>query len=359
MSDKAKTNQDILEWVKMIAPGTSLREGLDNIIRAKTGALIVIGDSPEIMALIDGGFYINCEYAPNYLYELAKMDGGIILSCDAGRILYANTQLIPDPSIFSDETGIRHRTAERVARQTGCTVISISQRRNVITLYRGNSKYVVRDSASLISKANQATQTLEKYKAVLDRAKAGLTALEYENMTTLADVIAVIQKSEMVMRIAAEVEEYLIELGTEGRLIELQLEELVTDVAKDKVHIIMDYCLENRGISYRGIEKNIRELSPEEIMNAARIGGMLGYGGDMEPLQTPVYPRGYRLLNKIPRLPAPIIENLVKEFKGFGDIIKASPYRLDEVEGIGEARARAVYEGLRRIKEQVVNDRIS
>jgi diadenylate cyclase len=350
---------DILEWVKMIAPGTPLREGLDNIIRAKTGALIVIGDSPQIMDIIDGGFYIDCEYAPPYLYELAKMDGGIILSCNAKRILYANTQLIPDPSIFSTETGIRHRTAERVARQTGDTVISISQRRNVITLYRGFSKYVVRDSAALISKANQATQTLEKYKIVLDRAKINLTALEYEDMVTLSDVVTVIQKTEMVMRIAAEVEEYLIELGSEGRLIGLQLEELVADVKKDGIHIIMDYCPEGQGISCQDIDKTLRKLPPSEIMNAARIGGILGYREDMELLQTPVYPKGYRLLNKIPRLPGPVIENLVRKFKRFGSIVTASADQLDEVEGIGEVRVHAINEGLKRIREQAVNDRVT
>lgn len=358
MSYTMQNDGDILEWVKMIAPGTMLREGLDNIIRAKTGALIVVGDSPQIMGLIDGGFYINCRYAPNYLYELAKMDGGIILSCDAKRILYANTQLIPDPSIFSTETGIRHRTAERVARQTGETVISISQRRDVITLYRGHSKYVVRDLASLISKANQATQTLEKYKAVLDRAKIGLTTLEYENMVTIADVVAVIQKTEMVIRIAREVEEYLTELGNEGRLIGLQLEEVMSGVKKDGLYIIMDYYSEDRGMDPGVIQRDLQRLSPEELMNPSRIVSLLGYKSE-DPFQITLQPKGYRLLYKIPRLPAQVVENLIKKFGRFDNILAASVDQLGEVEGIGEARIHIIREGLKKIMEQAANDRMA
>ena len=105
--------------LKSIAPGTPLREGLEHILRAKTGALIVVSDSPTIMALVDGGFAIECDYSPAHLYELAKMDGALVLSQDGKKIRYANAQLIPDSSIPSAETGTRHRTAERVANQSG------------------------------------------------------------------------------------------------------------------------------------------------------------------------------------------------------------------------------------------------
>jgi len=241
MADQGQRDQTSAV-LKLVAPGTPLREGLDNIFRAKTGALIVIGYSKEMMEIVDGGFSINCEFTPAHLYELAKMDGAIILSQDMKRILFANTQLVPDSSIPTAETGTRHRTAERVARQTGHLVIAISQRRNVITLYQGNFRYILRDISVILSKANQAIQTLEKYKAVLDQALTNLSALEFEEMVTLQDVAMVIHRIEMVLRIKAEIDQYINELGTEGRLISMQLEELVANVEKEAYLLLKDYC---------------------------------------------------------------------------------------------------------------------
>lgn len=175
----------------MIAPGTPLREGLDNVLGAKTGALIVIGYDEGVREIVDGGFHIDCPFTPAYLYELAKMDGAIILSNDGKRILYANAQLVPDSAIPSTETGIRHRTAQRTARQTGKLVVSISQRRNIITLYKGNFRYALKDMGVILTKANQAIQTLEKYKSVLDQTTTNLTALEFEELVTLSEVALV------------------------------------------------------------------------------------------------------------------------------------------------------------------------
>src|SRR6185312_15244063 len=182
------------QLLQLVAPGTSFRLGLENVLRAKTGALLVVGYSPEVMEVVDGGFSIDCEFSPNYLYELAKMDGAIILSEDIKRILYANTQLIPDSSIPSSETGIRHRTAERVAKQTNKLVVSISQRRNVITLYQGNLRYALKEMGVILTKANQAIQTLEKYRAVLTQALTNLSALEYEELVTMHEVAHVFQR---------------------------------------------------------------------------------------------------------------------------------------------------------------------
>ena len=160
--------EGIEEVLRLIAPGTPIRNGLENILNAKTGALIAVADSDQVMNLVDGGFKLDVDFSPAKLYELAKMDGAIILSLDFKKILYANTQLIPSPDIFTNETGTRHRTAERTAKQTGALVISISQRRGIITLFRGNDRYVLKDSAEVISKANQALQIVEKYKKVFD-----------------------------------------------------------------------------------------------------------------------------------------------------------------------------------------------
>ena len=191
-------NKENIGALKMLSPGTPLREGLENVLRAKTGALIVIGDSEDVLDIVDGGFNLNSEFSPAYLYELAKMDGSIILSTDAKKILYANAQLLPDSSIVTKETGTRHRTAERVARQTGKMVISISQRRHIITLYKGTEKYIIEDTSKILTKANQAVQTLEKYKIVLDQFLTNLSALEFEELVTLYDVVMVVQKIEML-----------------------------------------------------------------------------------------------------------------------------------------------------------------
>ena len=222
-----KRGIEIKNILKLMSPGTQLREGLENILRAKTGGLIVIGDEEEVMKLVDGGFHINSEYTPAYVYELAKMDGAIVISGDLKRIVCANTQLLPHSTIPTFETGTRHRTAHRVAKQTDNIVIAISQRRNIITIYKGDIKYVFRESSIILSKANQAIQTLEKYVAVLERVINNLNLLEFQDLTTLFDVVTAIQRTEMVMRIVEEINRYIVELGNEGRFISMQLNELL------------------------------------------------------------------------------------------------------------------------------------
>jgi len=347
---------ELFEAIKMVAPGTHLREGLENVLKAKTGALIVVGDSEDVRSMVDGGFAINVDFSPAYLYELCKMDGAIVLSTDSKKILYANTQIMTDPSIHSAETGTRHRTAERVAKSTNQVVISISQRRNIITLYKGYSKYIVQDTNKILTKANQAIQTLEKYKAVLDQAMINLSALEFEDLVTIYDVATVIQRTEMVIKIVHEIDKYIYELGNEGRLVNMQMEELVANVVEDGKYVIKDYNL-NLEIEESNIHKMIRGLSSEELLDLSSISKILGYGSNVNALDISVSPRGYRILNKIPRLPLVVIDNLLKRFASFQKILKASTDQLDDVDGIGEIRARAIKEGLRRLQEQVLLDR--
>lgn len=357
MVKEERNTEDINESLKVLAPGTTLREGLESILRAKTGALIVLGDNQEIVDLVDGGFYLNTELTPSHLYELAKMDGAIILSSDQRKILYANTQLNPDPIIPSSETGIRHRTAQRVARQTGNLVISISQRRNIITLYKDWSKYILQDTNKVLNKANQAIQTLEKYKAVLDQAMTSLSALELEDLVTLYDVCLVIQRAEMVMRIANEVEKYINELGSEGRLVSMQLEELIVFVKEDREYVIKDYRIDNEEYTIDFIMTKLRNFSSEELLDLPSIARILGYSYDINILDIPVITRGYRILFKIPRLPGTVIKNIVEHFKNFQKILRASTEELYDVEGIGEVRAKNIKEGLRRVRDQVLLDR--
>ena len=347
---RIKEENEIKNILKLVSPGTSLREGLDNILRAKTGGLIIIGDNENVMKLVDGGFNINSEYTPAYVYELAKMDGAIVISGDLKKIVCANAQLIPDSTIATFETGTRHRTAQRIARQTGTLVIAISQRRNIITIYKGDLKYILQDSSVILARANQAIQTLEKYVNVLEKVINNLNILEFQDLTTLFDVTTAIQRTEMVMRIVEEIKKYIVELGNEGRLISMQLNELIKYIERDGILLIKDYC--NDQADGDEIYKEVQKLSSEELIDLDNLSKLLGHGG-VSLVDTLISPKGYRILSKIPRIPTSIIENLIKHFDSLKNVIKASKEDLDMVEGIGEARATAIRNGLKRIKEQI------
>ena len=347
---RIKDDEEIKSILKLMSPGTFLREGMENILRAKTGGLIVIGDNEEVMKIVDGGFNINSEYSPAYVYELAKMDGAIVLSSDLKRIIYANTQLVPDHSLTTYETGTRHRTANRVAKQTGNVVIAITQRRNIITIYKGDLKYVLQESSVILARANQAIQTLEKYVNVLERVINNLNLLEFQDLTTIFDVVTAIQRTEMVMRIVEEIKRYIVELGNEGRLISMQLSELIRFVERDGILLIRDYCKED--LNYDDIYKEIQKLTAEELVDLETISKLLGYSG-VSLTDTLISPKGFRILFKVPRIPVSVIENLINQFGELKYVIEADTSELDKVDGIGEARAKAIKSGLKRIKEQI------
>ncbi|WP_101847080.1 DNA integrity scanning diadenylate cyclase DisA [Halobacillus sp. Marseille-P3879] len=355
MEGQDYTENHIGEMLKFVAPGTPLREGIDNVLRAKTGGLIVIGYGNEIQKLVDGGFDIHSDFTPAHLYELAKMDGALILNDEGTEILYANAQLMPDPDILSTETGMRHRTAERVAKQTGHLVIAISQRRNVITLYKGSIRYSLKDIGVILTKANQAIQTLEKYKIVLDQSITNLGAMEFENMVSFAEVIQVVHRVEMVLRIKTEILNYVNELGTEGRLIQLQLTELVSNIEDEASLLLRDYSKRPDYEPYYILRK-MQEHSGTELLSDEQVLKLLGYSSGTK-LTDPIYPRGYRVMHRIPRLPALIIEHLVERFGTLNDVVQASVKELVEVDGVGEVRAKKIGEGLERIQEQLFVDR--
>lgn len=340
-------------YLQMLAPGTLFRLGIENVLHANTGGLIVVGDSPELMNLVSGGFEINCEYSPARLYELAKMDGAIIMNSDASKILIANAQLDPDANIPSNETGIRHRTAQRVARQVGVLVVAISQRRQVVTLYQGNTTFRLRELSTILVKANQALQTLEKYRNVLIRELQRLGGLEFEDMVTLSEVCEVLRRSIKVLHIAQEIENYIAELGTEGRLVKMQLDELVANVHDEALYIIQDYSNMTER-SPQEIMSNLLRGFEEDISDSVFIAKTLALGSTTGHLEQQVSPRGYRMLQKLPRIPVPIIDNLVDRFGLLSHILRASIEELDEVEGIGEVRARSIKNGLKRMQEQLI-----
>jgi diadenylate cyclase len=343
--------------LEMVAPGTALREGLDNILHAHTGGLIVIGEVDEIGFLFSGGIRLDLDYSPALLYELAKMDGAIVLSSNATKIAHANIQLTPDPTIYTAETGTRHRTAERVSKQTDAIVVAISERREVVSLYVDGVKYILTDIPVVLAKANQALATLDKYRSRLDQVSTRLTALEFEGGATLHDVLTVLQRAELVTRMAVEVERYIVELGREGRLIEMQLDETMVGVSQDKTALVHDYLLDNSDDAFSLAFDQLVRLPHQDLLDFGRLAEILGYDRKLNTLDYPISPRGIRILGRIPRLPKLVVKRIIDEFGGREELLAANDGELETVDGVGEIRAKDIREGLRRQQEINLVDR--
>lgn len=348
-------NEEMLEILELVAPGTELRNGLENILKAKTGALIVVSNSEEILKIADGGFKIDEEFTSTNIYELAKMDGAIILSSDLKKIIRANVQLNPDFSISTIETGTRHKTAERVAKQTGKLVISISERRGIITLFKGNFRYVINDTQSVLMRANQTLQALEKYKMVFDNMLSILSENEFDDIVSLDTVVNCIYRSEIIMRMEVDVRRSIIELGDEGRIVNMQLEELMSNVEEEEKLIIQDYMIKkNKKMTVQSILEEIRKIDRKNLIVSEKIVKILGYDTSSDILDLNVSPKGYRILSKVPKMPLSIIDKTVEAFGSLQHICSATIDELDDVEGIGEIRAKIINQSLKRLQEQYI-----
>jgi diadenylate cyclase len=346
----------ILAAVGRIAPGTELRAAIDDIIRSREGALIVIGEPSELAFLLSGGIKLDVPFTPQLLYELAKMDGAIIVNSGCSKLVHANVQLMPDPTIPSNETGTRHRTAERVAKQTEALVISISQQRETVTVFVGHSRYQLEPIPDVLGKTNQALATLETYRARLEQVLTRLTALEFQNAVMLDDVLVTLQRAELTTRMAEEIERACVELGEEGRLIRMQLEELVADVPDEKAALVYDYHAQGGAErTQEGLEA-LAALPYNQLLEFELL-AVLGFPATVNPLDHAVSPRGYRVLSHIPRIPDGVVRRVVASLDGLDGIVRASQRELEAVEGVGTVRAREIREGLRRLQEHNLMDR--
>jgi diadenylate cyclase len=354
--DDPRRDPKLLAALERIAPGTELRQGIDDIIRSRDGALIVIGEPQDLAFLFSGGIRLDQPFRPQLLYELAKMDGAIIVSSDLTKLAFANVQLMPDPTIPSAETGTRHRTAERVAKQTDALVISISQQRSTISLFVGHTRYQLDPIADVLAKTNQAIATLDTYRQRLEQVLTRLTALEFQNAVVLDDVLVVLQRAEMNTRMAEEIERDCVELGTEGRLIRMQLEELVGHVPREKRAVVVDYHAEGGDERTREGLEALAALPYHDLLEFELL-AVLGYPASVNPLDHSVSPRGFRVLSHIPRVPEGVIRRVVMSLDGLDSIVRASQRDLEEVEGVGAVRAREIREGLRRLQEHNLVDR--
>jgi diadenylate cyclase len=344
--------------LEAVAPGTELRDGLERILAGRTGALIVLGFDETVDALCSGGFELDVPFSATRLRELAKMDGAVVLDFAAGRIVRAAIQMLPDPSIPTTESGTRHRTAERVARQTGFPVISVSQSMNMAALYVHGLRHVLLDPEELAGRAKQALDTLESYRAKLDEVEASLSALEVEDLVTARDVAAVAGRQEMVWRIGHEVADILAELGTQGRLLRLQFEELISGIGAGRLLLVRDYTA--GGAPGGDPQEELNRLAAVDsaaLIEPEAVAGALGLISPGLEADAGVSPRGFRLLSRVPGLSEEQACRTVRHFGTLQAILGAPLEELMRVEGFRRDRARAVREGLSRIAETVTLER--
>ena len=307
------TNQSLVEIIARVAPGSPLREGIDYILDAGIGALIIIGYDDEVEKVRDGGFYINCKYTPERIFELSKMDGAIILNDDCTEILYANVHVQPNKIYSTTESGTRHRTAERTAKQLKREVVAISERKKIVTLYKDDLKYRLKNFDELNIEVGQVLKTLESYRHVLNRSLDNLTILELDDLVTVFDVANTLQRFEMVRRIREEISRYLLELGSGGRLI------------------------------------NMHSLTDSELLEVENIVVALGYTKSSTVLDNKIVAKGYRVLEKISKLTKKDVEKIVSTYQDISEIQEATDEDLVAIK-ISKFKIKALRAGINRLK---------
>ena len=351
--DEEENGGRVLSYLARLAPGTPLREGFERILRGRTGALVVLGNPDAVQQLCTGGFPLDVPYTATSMRELAKMDGAIVLTADTERIVGAGVQLMPDPGIDTVETGTRHRTADRVARQTGVPVVSVSASMATISLYVDETRRVVERSEAILTKANQALQTLERYRARLWEVTNRLSSLEVQDQVTVRDFAYLAQRLEMVRRLDAEVNAYVVELGTDGRLLTLQLHDLSAGVAELRELLERDYRPTDSERTF-GLA-DLGALTTAELLDPLVVARTVGFSAH-EQLDTKITTRGYRQISQINRLPAALGARLIEHFGSLQGLFGASSSDLQEVDGVGEHRARVIRDGLVRLAESAYSE---
>ncbi len=330
------------EYLKKVSPGNSLRTVVDDLMNANMGALIVF-DSVELQSLIEGGFKVNCKFTSNKLFELCKMDGAVVVSPDLKKIVYANIVLNPDHTIDSIETGTRHRAAERIAKQANTFVIAVSERKIKTTLYLGSAKYFLKNTTKLLGEVSSNLQLLEKQRELFNEYKEKLDILEMSNLVTISDVCNLMQRSEMILRIAEMIKRYFTELGNIGTIMNIRYKELIRGVEKTQDEVMRDYSRLPLKKSRALLETfNFDSLVDREIMAKLMIGG---------PVEENISTRGYRFLSNL-NLDEAIISQIVKKFKNLERLFKATP---EEFKNLLKEDAESVREEIHYLRDQILS----
>lgn len=315
-----KEKKDILDALRIVCPGTPLREGIDDIVRSKKGALIVV-ESGDLTDIVEGGFKLNCKFTPQRLVELAKMDGALILSNDLKRILLSNALLIPNPKIPSDETGTRHKAAERTANQAKTLVIAISERKSTITIYYDNLKYSLKSTSEILNRALEKLQVLEKQREIYNNLISNLNKLEITGLVSANDVASIFQRIEIILRISEIMKRNIIELGAEGSLVKIRLKELVKGVEKDRKLISKDYS-NGKESKY---QKEISKLSFDTLLETSKISEII-FSNNEEYIK----PKGYRLFDKI-KFPKEDLTIIIEKFIDINEILNLSVRDIEKI----------------------------
>lgn len=336
----------------MLAPGTKLRKALDDIVMAKLGTIVVFVDSVTKMKdIVQAGFPIEIAFTSERLYELSKMDGAIIVDEEATKFYFANVHLIPDATIHSSETGIRHRTAERIARQTGNLVAAVSRRRNVITAYYKEQKHVINTINYLVAKIGRALSVLEKHRESLDKLISQIDKDEFNGSVGLDELAFLIAKFIGVQKIREEIEPYIIEIGVEGKLSSMQLYEILGNLDEQLIYFIMDYAAADIDESKAG--EIVDRLNNHKELNNLNVANIMGYEASSAAQidERSVIPRGYRLLTHKAKIPMNIAKNVVQAFENMSRICSADVDALKTVDGIGVKRGKDIVETIRLLKD--------
>lgn len=358
MSEKhPKTEEELYSTaLRMVSPGTQVREAISLIMQSRTGGLLCFGQPKRLSDLAEGGVEVDAPTSPQLVYELSKMDGAILFNYDGSRILSANKFLKPRATIPSTETGTRHRSAERMARQARCIVVAVSERRNSVTLYVGERKHVLDTLPTLLNRASQVLQTLERFIDALNEALEDLSIREFQDMVTIFDVCRTLQRYERVRRISREMEPYLLELGVEGRLTSLQLQEVLMKIEGAEL-VVKDFYKDSLKTSSTQLLEKLMEFDQEELLKLGNISQLLGYGPNPRTVDTYLTSRGYRILTQTQRLTPQLIDALVARFGSLQQILRAPKEDLVEVDGVGEVLAERIRSGLHLLQNQLALER--
>lgn len=340
-------NELILEQIfKIIAPGEPLRNAIEKIQEASLGALLVLSSIDSMEDYIDGGFELNTNFSPQKVYELAKMDGAVLISEDLKTIYGANIQLQAGKNVDTDESGTRHRTADKIAKLTNKIVVTISERRKKITVFKGDFKYSLEPIGDLLIKSTQALNSLEKYSSSVNNFFTDLTISELESTVILDELINGLRYFYLMFTMDKEVKQYIMELGIEGRLLELQYYEVMANQKQYFNNFIRDYSAKSK----KNLEKTFNDLmmlEKDELRDDDKLAKILGYDLKLVQLEENLIPKGYRLVSKVKKLNKKDVENIVSTFGNLNNILNATYDEIFSIKGMGKFKT----ERLLKIKE--------